>query len=126
MRRPAEWTKMLLLDLAREGIWVESVLTGKGENEGMGEWDVRGRLVGNSKGRRSRREINGPMDCDPIISGKLRRRLGCEARRLGRGDRYVVLGVRRRRQKQRQCLRPRRTIGGRRVKPPNLKICVSL
>ncbi|ESZ98872.1 hypothetical protein SBOR_0730 [Sclerotinia borealis F-4128] len=112
LRKPAEWTKMLFLDLARERIWVESILS-MNMDRGLERERERGR-EGEMQvdGRRRRGEKERPMACDSMMLGRLRRRLDCEVRTLGQRNRgremrsgNIVEGIRRRR--QRRVLRPR-------------------
>ncbi|KAK6613909.1 hypothetical protein H4I96_00230 [Botrytis cinerea] len=118
LKRPAEWTKMLFLDLAREGIWVESVLT-EYRDRNLGRERERRKerqQERESRRRRRRRETERPGVCDSMMLGRLRTRLGCEVRvreggerqkdRGGCVNRNTASGFRRRR--RRQVLRPGR------------------
>ncbi|KAF7949535.1 uncharacterized protein EAE97_003044 [Botrytis byssoidea] len=62
LRKPAEWSKMLFLDLAREGIWVESILTENRDRELGGERARRRERQQERDARRRRRrsEIERP------------------------------------------------------------------
>ncbi|KAF7894423.1 uncharacterized protein EAF01_009874 [Botrytis porri] len=118
LRKPAEWTKMLFLDLAREGIWVESILTERRDRDlGRERERRRERQQGrDSRRRRRRSEIERPGVCDSLMLGRLRRRLGCEVRTHERGERQKYRGGRVNRnpasgcrhRRRRQVLRPRR------------------
>lgn len=109
---------MLFLDLAREGIWVKSILT-ESRDRDLGREGERRRerqQERDSRRRRRRSEIGRPGLCDSMMLGRLRRRLGYEVRtherggrqkyRGGRVNRNTASGCRLRR--RRQVLRPRR------------------
>ncbi|TGO13934.1 hypothetical protein BTUL_0061g00530 [Botrytis tulipae] len=117
LRKPAEWAKMLFLDLAREGIWVESILTESRDRDlGRERERRRERQQERDSRRRSRSEIERPGLCDSMMLGRLRRRLGCEVRTHERGERQKYRGGRVNRnpasgcrlRRRRQVLRPRR------------------
>ncbi|TGO39256.1 hypothetical protein BHYA_0057g00230 [Botrytis hyacinthi] len=117
LRKPAEWTKMLFLDLAREGIWVESILTESIDRDlGRERERRRERQQERDSRRRRRSEIERPGLCDFMMLGRLRRRLGCEVRTHERGERQKYRGGRVNRnpasgcrpRRRRQVLRPRR------------------
>ncbi|TGO19515.1 hypothetical protein BPAE_0342g00080 [Botrytis paeoniae] len=124
LRKPAEWTKMLFLDLAREGIWVESILTGSRDRDLGRERERRSerQQERDSRRRRRRSEIERPGLCDSMMLRRLRRRLGCEVRTHERGERQKYRGGRMnensasgcRPRRRRQVLRPRRARDNRR------------
>lgn len=118
---------MLFLDLAREGIWEESVVTrAKEGNEKKEKENEKER--GRWSKRRVRREVEQPMECDQMMLRRLRRRLGSDVGTVGRrekererrrngngnGNGNIIGGIRWRR--QRQVLRPRRSNGERKEK----------
>ncbi|KAF5878161.1 uncharacterized protein Bfra_000328 [Botrytis fragariae] len=137
LRKPAEWTKMLFLDLAREGIWVESILT-ESRDRDLGRERERRResqQERDSRRRRRRSETERAGVCDSMMLGRLRRRLGYEVRAYERGGRQKCSGGRVNRnpvsgcrpRRRRQVLRPRRARDDREGnKILNPKVCASL
>jgi hypothetical protein len=110
LKKSAEWTKMCFLDIARSGVWVDSVVS---------------RMRDNTEEKRQVRRVNRVLGRDEMMLRRLRRRMERGVGRRGRESRRRSVG--RRVDGQRIVLRSRRNRGeGLRIeRAPAPKVCCS-